>query len=153
MDVLTPVQRHKNMKNIRGKDTKPEIILRKKLWHSGIRYRKNLKTLLGKPDIAITKYKIAVFVDGEFWHGKAYESGDYEGHKYHSLKEQLEHGNNTEFWKKKIEGNMRRDRETEVALAGLGWTVLRFWSRDVLKHPDKCLEVVKEAVFEKVESI
>lgn len=149
MDVLTPAQRHRNMKNIRGKDTKPEVILRKRLWHEGIRYRKNLKSLPGKPDIAITKYRIAVFVDGEFWHGKAYEGGDYEGHKYHSLKEQLEHGNNTEFWEKKIEGNMRRDRGVEAALTGLRWTVIRFWSRDVLKHPDECLEAVKEAVFEK----
>lgn len=148
MDVLTPEQRHKNMKNIRGKDTKPEVVLRKKLWNEGIRYRKNLKTLPGKPDIAITKYRIAVFVDGEFWHGKAYEGGDYEGHKYHSLKEQLEHGNNTEFWKKKIEGNMRRDREKEGVLNSLGWTVIRFWSRDVLRHPDECLAVIKEAVFE-----
>lgn len=150
MDVLTPEQRHKNMKNIRGKDTKPEVILRKKLWHEGIRYRKNWKKLPGKPDIAITKYKIVVFVDGEFWHGKAYEGGGYEGHKYHSLKEQLEHGNNPEFWEKKIEGNMRRDREVEDELKHSGWKVMRFWSRDVLKKTDDCVRIIKASIKEKL---
>jgi len=149
MDVLTKEQRRRNMKNIRGKDTKPEVKLRKLLWHEGIRYRKNMKTLPGKPDIAITRYHIAVFVDGEFWHGKAFNGGDYEGNKYHSLKEQLEHGNNPEFWMDKIQKNMARDRKEEAELTGLGWTVLRFWSRDVLKHPEECLRTIREIILEK----
>ena len=73
MDRLTPEQRHKNMKNIKSSDTKIEITLRKALWKKGYRYRKNYKKLPGKPDIAITKYKIAIFCDSEFFHGKDWE--------------------------------------------------------------------------------
>lgn len=149
MDVLTTEQRHKNMRSIKAENTRPEVLLRRLLWQEGIRYRKNWKALPGKPDIAITKYKIAIFVDGEFWHGKAYNGGDYEGHKYHSLKEQLEHGNNTEFWKNKIERNMQRDLEVEAELNGLGWKVIRFWSKDVLKCPEECVKVLKETIFER----
>lgn len=149
MDTLTPEQRRKNMKNIKAENTKPEVVLRKLLWHDGYRYRKNWKALPGKPDIALTKFKIAIFVDGEFWHGKAYDGGEYSGRKYHSLREQLEHGNHSDFWKKKIERNMARDLEVEADLNGLGWTVLRFWSKQVLKNPEECLEVVRETVFEK----
>lgn len=149
MDVLTTEQRHKNMRSIKAENTRPEVLLRRLLWQEGIRYRKNWKVLPGKPDIAITKYKIAIFVDGEFWHGKAYNGGDYEGHKYHSLKEQLEHGNNTEFWKNKIERNMQRDLEVEAELNGLGWKVIRFWSKDVLGHPEECLSVIEETIFER----
>lgn len=147
MDKLTPEQRRRNMQSIRARDTKPEVVLRKLLWHEGIRYRKNWKALPGTPDIALTRYKIAIFIDGEFWHGKAYYSG-YEGRKYHSLKEQLEHGNNTEFWKHKIERNMRHDLEVEADLNGLGWRVIRFWSKDVIKQPKECLNVIQELLFE-----
>ena len=73
MDDLTPAQRRKNMQNIRSKDTEIELLLRRALWHSGIRYRKHYDRLPGKPDIAITKYKIAVFCDGEFFHGKDWD--------------------------------------------------------------------------------
>lgn len=76
MDKLTKEQRHKNMQAIRSKDTKIEILLRKALWHEGIRYRKNYKVCSCHPDIVITKYKIAVFCDGEFWHGKSMEHYD-----------------------------------------------------------------------------
>ena len=92
-DVLTKKQRQKNMQNIRGKDTKAEIILRKALWHKGYRYRKNYKVLPGKPDIVLTKQKLCIFVDSEFFHGKGFES-DYKSTKYHSLREQLEKSNN-----------------------------------------------------------
>lgn len=149
MDTLTPEQRRKNMQHVKGKNTKPEVKLRQLLWHEGFRYRKNCKTLPGRPDIALTRYRVAVFVDGEFWHGKDYDGGDYPGRKYHSLREQLEHGNNPEFWKQKIERNMQRDLEVEAELNGLGWKVIRFWSKDVLRQPEKCLDVIREAVFEK----
>ena len=86
-DVLTKEQRHKNMKNIKGKDTKIEVLLRKALWHKGYRYRKNYKKLEGKPDIVLTKYKIAIFCDGEFFHGKDWEK----------LRERLKRGDNGEF--------------------------------------------------------
>lgn len=149
MDVLTPEQRHKNMRNIRAENTRPEVVLRKLLWQEGLRYRKNYRVLPGKPDIALTKYRVAIFIDGEFWHGKAYNGGEYEGRKYQSLREQLDHSSNSEFWIKKIERNMQRDLEVEAELNGMGWTVLRFWSKEVMKHPEECLIVVKETIFEK----
>ena len=145
-DVLTKKQRHKNMTHIRAKNTKPEIVLRKALWEKGYRYRKNWEALPGKPDIVITKYKICVFVDSEFFHGKDFASG-YESHKYSSLEEQLRHSNNPEFWLNKIKRNMERDKEVTAELNGLGWTVLRFWSKDVLRYPDKCIKAIQETIF------
>lgn len=99
-DVLTKEQRHKNMKNIKGKDTKIEILLRKALWNKGYRYRKNYKQLVGKPDIVLTKYKIAIFCDSEFFHGKDWEK----------LRKRLEKSNNSEFWINKITHNMERGK-------------------------------------------
>lgn len=90
-DVLTPQQRRKNMQNIKASDTKIEVLLRKALWNNGYRYRKNYKKLLGKPDIVLTKYKIAIFCDSEFFHGKDWEA----------LRLRLEKSNNGEFWIKK----------------------------------------------------
>lgn len=148
MDVLTPKQRQKCMSKVRAKDTRPEVLLRRLLWQEGIRYRKNYNALPGRPDIALTKCKIAIFIDGEFWHGKGYDGGNYSSHKYNSLREQLEHSNNSEFWKQKIERNMQRDLEADAELNGLGWVVLRFWSKDVLRQPDECVQVIKEAIFE-----
>ena len=96
-DVLTKEQRKKNMQHIRANDTKIEVRLRKALWGKGYRYRKNYKELPGKPDIALTKYKIAIFCDGEFFHGKDWEI----------LKPRLEKSNNSEFWINKISGTDR----------------------------------------------
>ncbi len=139
MDDMTPEQRRQNMKRIRSKDTKPETVLRKALWHAGFRYRKNWKELPGKPDIAITKQKIVVFVDGEFFHGK-----DWDVQEAKRLS-----GNNGQYWHDKIQRNMERDREEEAELKGMGWTVIRFWSRDILKDPAACVRVIQEASFEK----
>lgn len=100
MDDMTLSQRRENMRKIRSTDTKPEIVLRKALWKKGYRYRKNLKTLPGKPDIVLTKYRICIFVDSEFFHGKDYLS-DYKSKKYKSLKDQLEHSTNPDYWVKK----------------------------------------------------
>lgn len=149
MDVLTPEQRKRCMKKVKAENTRPEVLLRRLLWQEGLRYRKNYKDLPGKPDIAITRYKIAIFVDGEFWHGKDYDGGDYPGRKYHSLREQIENGNNSNFWKQKIERNIQRDLEIEAELNGLGWKVIRFWSKDVLGHPEECLGVIEETIFER----
>lgn len=148
MDRLTKDQRSQNMRNVRSQDTSAEIVLRKTLWHRGYRYRKNVSNLPGKPDITMSRYRLAIFVDGEFWHGKSYDGGDYASRKYHSLKEQLNHSNNSDFWKRKIERNMQRDLEVEAELNGLGWTVIRFWSRDVLRDPDLCADVVDETVMD-----
>ena len=104
------------MSRIRSKDTSIEVKLRKELWHKGYRYRKNYKKLPGSPDIALTKYKIAVFCDREFFHGKDWEV----------LKARLEKGNNPEYWIKKIERNRDRDVENDKKLLFLGWTVIHF---------------------------
>ena len=146
-DVLTKEQRHKNMQNIRAKDTKAEIALRKALWHKGYRYRKNYKKLPGKPDIVLTKQKICIFIDSEFFHGKGFVSG-YESKKYESLKEQLENSNHSEFWLGKIQRNIERDREVDAELHGLGWHVIRFWSKEALRKSDECVRAVEEIIFQ-----
>ena len=138
MDVLTPEQRRKNMQHIKSKDTTIEIALRKALWEEGYRYRKNYKALPGKPDIAITKYKIAVFCDSEFFHGKDWEI----------KRPKLLNSKNSEYWISKIERNMERDRKNEQQLLFLGWTVIRFWGKEILKNTDECVRVIEEAIFE-----
>lgn len=130
MDDLTPEQRRKNMQAIKSKDTSIELALRKALWHKGIRYRKNYKALPGKPDIAITKTKIAVFCDSDFWHGYDWEN------RSGKIK------TNREYWIPKIERNMKRDCEVTVALKNAGWTVLRFWEFQIKKELDTCVETV-----------
>jgi DNA mismatch endonuclease (patch repair protein) len=129
-------QIHYTMSHIRSKDTKIEVMLRKVLWHSGIRYRKNFKALPGTPDIAITKYKIAVFCDGEFWHGKNF-----------NLRKQYLHSNR-EFWISKIERNMKRDHETDLQLEHQGWYVLRFWGKEIEKNLDACVKEIKEKIIQ-----
>lgn len=136
-DVLTKEQRRKNMQSIHSKDTKIEVILRNALWHEGIRYRKNYTKIPGKPDIAITKYKIAIFCDSEFFHGKDWDQ----------LKPRLEKSNNSDFWIKKISRNRERDVEVDRELRSLGWIVLRFWGAEIKKELEQCVNTVKEAVF------
>ena len=109
-DVLTKEQRRKNMQHIRANDTKIEVRLRKALWEKGYRYRKNYKALPGKPDIALTKCKIAIFCDGEFFHRKDWEI----------LKPRLEKSNNSEFWINKISRNRQRDDEVNKKLLFMG---------------------------------
>ncbi len=123
----TTKERSKLMSKIRGKDTKPEVILRKTLWNIGVRYRKNVKKLPGKPDIVISKYRLIIFVDGEFWHGFNWEE------KKTKIK------SNREFWIPKIERNMQRDKEINEQLKSAGWTVLRFWEQEVKKEFGKCI--------------
>ncbi len=138
MDNLTKEQRRKNMQHIRSKDSVIEKRLRKALWDRGYRYRKNYKALPGKPDIVLTKYKIAIFCDGEFFHGKDWEI----------LKSRLEKSNNSEFWKRKIKRNMERDEEVNKQLLFRGWTVIRFWGKDIMKNTEECIRVVEEAIFD-----
>lgn len=138
MDNLTKEQRYKNMKNIKSQDTKIELLLRKALWKKGIRYRKNYKALPGKPDIVITKYKIAIFCDSEFFHGKDWEV----------LKPRLKKGNNSQYWISKISRNQEHDNEVNKKLLFEGWTVIRFWGSDIKKHTDECVKVVEEAIFD-----
>lgn len=137
-DVLTKEQRRKNMQSIRSKDTKIEVVLRKALWQQGIRYRKNYSKIPGKPDIAITRYKIAIFCDSEFFHGKDWEQ----------LKPRLLKGDNGEFWVNKIGRNREHDEKINKELAFLGWTVIRFWGKDIKKNTEECVNVIEEAIFD-----
>ena len=134
MDNLKPEQRRLNMQRIKSKDTRAEVILRKALWKKGFRYRKNWAVLPGKPDITITKHKIAIFCDGEFFHGKDFDT-----------KKKPE--TNAEYWEEKIKKNIQRDQVVEADLKGMGWTVIRFWSRDIIKDPDSCVKAVEEIIL------
>ena len=128
----------KIMKKIKSTNTSIEVKLRKALWNRGYRYRKNYKELPGTPDIVIIKYKIAVFCDSEFFHGKDWEI----------LKLRLEKGKNPDYWIKKIERNRSRDFETDKKLLFLGYTVIHFWGQDIKKHTDECIQAIEEAIWD-----
>ena len=136
MDCFTPEKRSKVMSMIRSSNTKDEVRLAKALWHLGYRYRKNNKTVFGKPDLTFKQLKIAIFVDSEFFHGK-----DWETRK----KPQT----NPEFWIKKIERNMQRDIEVNAYLESQKWKILRFWSNDIKKNLDLCLIEIRNAIAER----
>lgn len=138
MTHMTIEQRRRNMQSIKGKDTKIEVIFRRELWDRGYRYRKNYKKLPGKPDIALTKYKIAIFCDGEFFHGKDWDM----------LEERLLRGKNPDYWIEKIKRNMARDDDINKQLRFLGWTVLRFWGEDIKRNMDECMATIEETIFE-----
>lgn len=125
----TPETRSR-MSKIKLKNGTAETILAKKLWHLGYRYRKNYRKLPGSPDIAITTRKIAIFVDGEFWHGFNWDE----------RKPKLK--SNRDYWIEKIEENIARDKRNNESLADMGWQVIRFWEKEVLKHPDICLQKI-----------
>lgn len=135
MDKLTLEQRRRNMKANKASGTSIEIKLGKLMWAAGLRYRKNCKTIAGKPDFVFKSKKIAVFCDGEFWHGR-----DWDVRKNN-------HKSNREFWIDKIERNIERDKEVNMILTTEGWIVLRFWEGDIKKNPDKCLEVIKKSIW------
>lgn len=136
MDNLTKEQRRKNMQSIRSKDTSIELKLRKALWQQGIRYRKNYDRLEGKPDIVLTKYRIAIFCDSDFWHGY-----DWENNK-HKIK------SNQIYWVPKIERNMERDKEINKHLEAKGWIVIRFWERQIRKELSSCVELIMDRVLQ-----
>ena len=127
MDRLTKEQRYRNMAANKGKGTKLELLFGKYLWKAGIRYRKNNKSVFGKPDFVIKGRKIAIFCDGEFWHGRNWVST------------KNNHKSNCEFWYSKIERNIERDKEVNAELQKHGWKVFRFWESEITKYPDKCL--------------
>ena len=138
MDNLTREQRRKNMQHVKAQDTSIEVKLRKKLWNKGFRYRKNYAKLPGKPDIVLTKYKIAIFCDSEFFHGKDWEV----------LKPRLAKGDNSEYWIKKIARNRERDDEINKQLLFQGWTVIRFWGKDIERNVNECVKVVEETIWD-----
>jgi DNA mismatch endonuclease, patch repair protein len=126
----TNPQRSFNMSRIKCKNTKPEKLLKKSLWHAGVRYKSNKRKLLGKPDISLINYKLVIFVDGAFWHGY-----DWENRKS-AIK------SNRDFWIPKIERNRQRDREINHYYLSKGWTVLRFWDFEVKKELGSCVKRV-----------
>lgn len=135
MDVLTPEQRKKNMRAIKSKDTSIEVKLRKALWEKGIRYRKNYKELPGKPDIALTQFKIAIFCDSSFFHG----------YDWKNKKKRIQ--TNRQYWISKIERNMKHDKNINQQLTDLGWTVIRFWDVDIKKNLERCVETIIKCIM------
>lgn len=127
MDKLTKEQRHKNMSSNKGKGTKLEILFGKLLWNSGVRYIKNDRTIFGTPDFTIRNKKIAIFCDGEFWHGRNWEI------------RKKDHKTNQNFWFTKIERNIQRDKEVNEFLKSNGWKVFRFWETEITKESEKCI--------------
>lgn len=126
----------KTMKAIRSSGSSIELKLAKELWQKGYRYRKNVKTVFGKPDIAFIKNKIAIFVDSEFWHGK-----DWKIHKG-------DHKSNRKYWLKKIERNIERDKEVNFKLKSDGWVVLRFWGKDIERRIEYCVKKIEKVINE-----
>ena len=137
MDKHTPEQRRKNMQAVKNKDSQIELLLRKELWSRGLRYRKNVNRIYGKPDIVFIGKKVAVFCDSEFWHGYNWEERkkDFKSHQ--------------EFWIPKIERNMERDVEVTTCLESEGWTVIRFWGNEIKKNTAQCADIIEKAVHSK----
>ena len=126
-----------NMKQVKCKDSEIERILRNELWKRGLRYRKNVKTIMGKPDIVFKRKKVAIFCDSEFWHGYDWE------HKNKEIKTRRE------FWIPKIERNIEREREVTKTLEDEGWTVVRFWGKQIKKDPTGCADVIEDILRRK----
>ncbi len=130
----TTKQRSEMMSKIKSKGTKPELKLRKVLWKLGYRYRKNVKKLPGSPDIVFAKFKLAIFVDGEFWHGYNWEE------------KKLDIKTNRDFWIPKIERNMQRDRKNNRLLMEKGWHVLRFWEKEIKNDLLGCISKIVDNI-------
>lgn len=135
-DKLTKEQRRKNMQAVRATGSKIETTLAKALFSRGLRYRKNDKTVFGKPDLTFKKYKLAIFVDSEFWHGK-----DWEARK-------CDIKSNKEFWYAKIERNIERDKEVNERLIAEGWKIMRFWGNEINRDLGSCINKIQNVINE-----
>ena len=142
MEVRTPETTHKIMSAIKQKNTEPELLLRRKLWGLGFRYRKNYKKLPGKPDIAFIGKKVAVFCDGDFWHGH-----NWAIRGYGSLEQEL--SRYSDFWRDKILRNIARDEKNNSLLSEMGWIVVRLWESDIRDNIDICVEKICDALDSK----
>jgi len=131
-----PEVTYKIMSAIKSKNTRPEMKLRRELWSRGLRYRVNLKTLIGKPDIVFTKAKLAIFCDGDFWHGNNWAIRGLP-----SLEDELERYN--KYWSLKILTNIERDKKVTFNLEVNGWTVLRFWESEIKANLDNCVTIIE----------
>ena len=129
---LVAKQVNKKMQAIKASGTKPELLMAKALWAKGYRYRKNNKSVFGTPDLTFKGNKLAIFVDGEYFHGK-----DWDTEKYRIK-------TNRNFWWSKIESNMKRDKQVNEELVKRGWKVLRFWSKEIRKNLASCIEEIEQ---------
>lgn len=132
MGERSPEITHRIMSAVKGKDTEPEVLLRKELWKHGLRYRKNYNKLPGKPDIVFVSKKVAVFCDGDFWHGHNWAIRGLE-----SLEVEL--SGYSPFWREKILGNVNRDEKNNNLLHEMGWTVIRIWESEIRSDLDGCV--------------
>ena len=137
MSEKTAEQISYNMRQVRNKDSEIELLLRRELWKRGLRYTKNDKRVAGKPDIVFFKKKVAVFCDSEFWHGYNWEI------RKNDIK------TNRDFWVPKIERNMERDAEVNMVLLDDGWTIIRFWGKEIKTDTLCCADRVEEEVRQK----
>lgn len=135
-DRLTPEQRLRCMRSNRSKGTRPEERLSGELWRRGYRYRRNVRGVVGTPDICFKRWKVAIFVDGEFWHGRNW------GEAQHRIK------SNRDFWYRKIERNMARDQRVNEELRNAGWTVLRFWDSEINASLEECADRIEAVLRE-----
>ena len=132
LDTTPEVSKH--MQALSHGKSKVESVLAKALWHRGYHYRLNYKELPGTPDIVLTKYRIAIFVDGEFWHGKDFNEN----------KDRIK--THKEYWIHKIEKNIERDIRNDNLLRQMDWIPLHFWSKDIIKYTEYCVEEVEECI-------
>ena len=135
---------HKIMASIKPKDTEPELLVRQALWKRGLRYRVNVRTLPGKPDIVFTRAKIAIFCDGDFWHGH-----NWAVRGMASLEEEL--NSYSEFWRSKILSNIERDSKNTLALTESGWIVIRLWESDIRKDLTSCITTIIETYKQRIQ--
>lgn len=124
------------MQAVKSKGSKIETLLAKALWAKGLRYRKNDISVFGKPDVTFKKYKIAIFCDSEFWHGKDWD------------KKKHEHKSNIKFWHQKIERNIQRDKEVNEELLKTGWQVIRFWGKEIEEDLVNCVIIIEDKIDE-----
>jgi DNA mismatch endonuclease (patch repair protein) len=134
-DNMTPAQRSRTMSLIRSKNTQPELTVRRLLHGRGLHYRLHVSRLLGKPDIVFSQQKIAVFIDGDYWHGW----------RFANWADTL-----SPYWRQKIARNRKRDRANHRRLRRTGWTVIRVWEHEVKSDPKTCVDFIEAAVRERV---
>lgn len=137
---------HKIMSAVKSQNTRPELLLRHALWMRGLRYRVNVNSLKGKPDIVFTRAKIVVFCDGDFWHGHNWAIRGMS-----SLDEEL--SRYSPFWRNKILGNIKRDKKVTTILEAEGWSVIRIWESEIKAHVDKCADLVETVYKEKINDL
>lgn len=133
-DILSPEKRSWNMSRIKGKDTKPEKIVRSNLFKNGFRFRKNDSRFPGKPDVVLPKYKTVIFVNGCFWH------------QHSGCKQATMPKSNTEFWEKKLNRNVEKDKENISAIKSMGWNAIVIWECEINKNFEQVMKSVIEEI-------